>query len=156
MQPKAACSNKEIHSRSEEVCIMRTEQIYYALMVAKCGSFSKAAELLYIKQQSVRAAINHLEDELGVTLFARTQKGVSLTDQGQETLRKLQDMLDIYEGIKYTSNELKNRRKNPRWRQFLWLESGQSNLGYLLYKISSDIDPDHRRKFSPKFDRRTS
>lgn len=90
---------------------MRTEQIYYALMVAKCGSFSKAAELLYIKQQSVRAAINHLEDELGVTLFARTQKGVSLTDQGQETLRKLQDMLDIYEGIKYTSNELKNREK---------------------------------------------
>ncbi len=83
---------------------MRTEQLYYALAVAQTGSFSKAAEQFFIKQQSLRMAINHLEEELQVVLFERTPRGVTLTAEGQRCLNELRQILDIYEGIKARSS----------------------------------------------------
>ena len=80
---------------------MMTEQLYYALAVAQTGSFSKAAEQFFIKQQSLRMAINHLEEELQVVLFERTPRGVTLTAEGQRCLNELRQILDIYEGIKF-------------------------------------------------------
>ena len=79
---------------------MRTEQIYYALAVAQTGSFSKAAEQFYIKQQSLRIAVTHLEEELQVVLFERTPRGVTMTAEGGRCLEELRQMLSIYEGIK--------------------------------------------------------
>lgn len=49
---------------------------------AKTGSLSKAAKLLFITQPSVSHAIKQLEDNLGITLFYRNSKGVSLTPEG--------------------------------------------------------------------------
>lgn len=52
------------------------------LEVAKSGSFSKAAKALYMTQPAVSQSISGLEDELGVRLFTRTPRGVSLTNEG--------------------------------------------------------------------------
>lgn len=49
---------------------------------AKTGSLSQAAKALYITQPSVSHAIKQLEDSFGLTLFNRTSKGVSLTQEG--------------------------------------------------------------------------
>ncbi|GIP42796.1 LysR family transcriptional regulator [Paenibacillus sp. J45TS6] len=49
---------------------------------AKTGSLSSAAKVLFITQPSVSHAIKQLEASLGVTLFYRTSKGVSLTQEG--------------------------------------------------------------------------
>lgn len=49
---------------------------------AKTGSLSSAAKVLFITQPSVSHAIKQLEDSLGVTLFYRNSKGVSLTQEG--------------------------------------------------------------------------
>ena len=46
------------------------------------GSISKAANFLYISQPAVTKTIKKLEEELGVTLFYRTPKGVTLTENG--------------------------------------------------------------------------
>jgi DNA-binding transcriptional LysR family regulator len=51
--------------------------------VARCGSFSKAAKLLYMTQPAVSQSIMQLESELGIRLFTRTHKGVVLTDEGK-------------------------------------------------------------------------
>lgn len=51
--------------------------------VAKAHSFSKAAASLYMTQPAVSQAIMQLEEELEVRLFARTSKGVTLTNEGQ-------------------------------------------------------------------------
>jgi len=83
---------------------MRTEQLYYVIAVVKTGSFSKAAEQLYIKQQSLRTAIISLEEELGVTLFIRTPKGTILTPKGQEYLEKFEEILKIYDSIRQSPN----------------------------------------------------
>ncbi|HHY81528.1 MAG TPA: LysR family transcriptional regulator [Clostridiales bacterium] len=51
--------------------------------VAESRSFSKAARDLYMTQPAVSQAISQLESELGLRLFARTPKGVVLTNDGQ-------------------------------------------------------------------------
>lgn len=49
---------------------------------AKTGSLTKAAKALYLTQPSVSHAIKQLEDSFGITLFYRTSKGVTLTQEG--------------------------------------------------------------------------
>ncbi|MCC8065917.1 MAG: LysR family transcriptional regulator [Clostridiales bacterium] len=53
------------------------------LLVSECKSFSKAAQALYITPSAVIQQINHLEQELQVTLFTRTKHGLALTDAGR-------------------------------------------------------------------------
>lgn len=51
--------------------------------VAQTGSFSKAAERMYITQPAVSHAIKQLEDRLGGALFFRTSRGAKLTAEGE-------------------------------------------------------------------------
>lgn len=51
--------------------------------VAECGSFSKAANELYMTQPAVSQSIAQLEDELKVRLFTRIPRGVRLTNEGK-------------------------------------------------------------------------
>ncbi|MCI9178323.1 MAG: LysR family transcriptional regulator [Clostridia bacterium] len=53
-------------------------KIFYT--VALYGSISKAASSLYISQPAITKSIQKLEQELGITLFNRSPKGVSLTE----------------------------------------------------------------------------
>lgn len=56
-------------------------RIFY--VVAKNGSISSAADVLYISQPAITFQIKKLEDQLGVSLFTRTKHGVVLTDEGK-------------------------------------------------------------------------
>ena len=63
---------------------MNILHIKYAVEVARQGSFSKAADALLIAQPNISRSIKELEEDLGVTLFSRSAKGVSLTPEGEE------------------------------------------------------------------------
>lgn len=63
---------------------MTLQQIYYALITSETGSMNKAAEKLYISQPTLTSAIKELEAEAGITIFNRTSRGVTLTQEGQE------------------------------------------------------------------------
>ena len=67
------------------------------LRVAKCGSFSSAAEQLYISKVSVMNQINALEAHIGVPLFERTHHGVLLTDAGKSFYKKAEAMVRLSE-----------------------------------------------------------
>lgn len=58
---------------------------YYRIFyyVAKCGSFTQAANLLMSNQPNLTRAIKALEASLGCTLLERSNKGVKLTDEGE-------------------------------------------------------------------------
>jgi len=51
--------------------------------IADCGSISRAADQLFVSQPAVSLTVKQLESELGVSLFARTQRGVNLTPEGE-------------------------------------------------------------------------
>ena len=61
-----------------EIC-----QLEYFLAVKNAGSFTRAAEHLYVSQPAVTSAIRSLESELGITLFDRSQGKASLTAEGR-------------------------------------------------------------------------
>ena len=55
----------------------------YVYQVYKEGSFTRAAEKLFISQPSLSAAIKNIEQKLGADIFERTNGGVRLTEVGQ-------------------------------------------------------------------------
>lgn len=63
---------------------MTIQQIKYVIGIAETGSFNKAAEKLYVSQPSLTSTIHDLEAELGITIFNRTGRGVTLTNDGTE------------------------------------------------------------------------
>lgn len=78
---------------------MTLQQLRYAIGIAESPSFNKAAEKLYISQPSLTAAIHDLEDELGITIFNRTNRGVSLTREGEEFIAYARDLYRHYESL---------------------------------------------------------
>ena len=59
----------------------------YAVEIAKTKSISKAAENLFMGQPNLSRAIKELEESLGIIIFNRTPKGISITPEGEEFLR---------------------------------------------------------------------
>ncbi len=62
---------------------MRIEQLYYLIEVVKANSISRAAEKIFVTQQTISQSLLNLEKELGVTLLIRTHKGITLTEEGK-------------------------------------------------------------------------
>ena len=65
---------------------MTLQQLKYVLEVNKRGSMNEAAKHLFISQPSLSNAIKELEKELSITIFDRSNKGISLTQEGVEFL----------------------------------------------------------------------
>ena len=68
--------------------------------VARLKSFRLTAEKLFSTQASISSRIAALEDELGVPLFLRDSKGVTLTAQGQRVLEYAEHMMDTMQAMK--------------------------------------------------------
>ena len=62
---------------------MYNPQLETFISVAKSGSFSKAAEMLYITPTAVMKQINAIEKSVGVKLLNRSNHGLRLTDAGK-------------------------------------------------------------------------
>ena len=58
---------------------MTLQQLKYVTAVAETGTISGAAQALFLSQPSLTAAIHDLEQELNITIFSRTNRGVALT-----------------------------------------------------------------------------
>ena len=65
---------------------MTLQQLKYVITIAETGSMSKAAEKLFMSQPSLTSAVKDLEKELGLSLFYRSSKGVTLTQEGARFL----------------------------------------------------------------------
>lgn len=64
------------------------------IAVADCGSFNKAAEMLYISPTAVMKQMNSLEEHLKLTLIKRAQIGVTLTEVGVQIYKDAKFMVD--------------------------------------------------------------
>lgn len=91
---------------------MNLVHLKYVLEIYKTKNFSKAAENLYMGQPNLSRAIKELEQNLGITLFDRTTKGLEVTEEGEEFVQYAKKILNDVEKIEkiYTyKNEKKDR-----------------------------------------------
>lgn len=76
---------------------MTLQQLHYAITISETGSLNKAAEILYVAQPSLTGAMQELEKELGVTIFHRSGRGVTLTNDGVEFITYARQVYHQYE-----------------------------------------------------------
>lgn len=86
---------------------MTLAQLRYAITVAGARSMNEAAHNLFISQPSLSASIKDLEEEIGVELFRRTNRGISVTPEGEEFIGYARQVVEQYSLIesKYISKE---------------------------------------------------
>ncbi len=76
---------------------MNILQIKYVLETANSRSMREAATRLFVSQPALSSSIKELEEELGIIIFERTNKGISLTDEGREFLDYAKKAVGQYE-----------------------------------------------------------
>ena len=75
---------------------MTLAQLRYAITVAGASSMNEAARKLFISQPSLSAAIKELEEEVEVELFKRTNRGISVTLEGEEFIGYARQVVEQY------------------------------------------------------------
>ena len=73
---------------------MTLMQLRYAIMVADTGTITEAASKLYISQPSLTNAIHELEKEMNIVIFNRTNKGITISREGEEFLGYARQVLE--------------------------------------------------------------
>ena len=79
---------------------MTLQQLRYLIAISEHGSINAAAQALYVSQSNLSTAVKELERELGITIFTRSNRGVSLTNDGTELLgyaRQVIEQADMME-----------------------------------------------------------
>lgn len=74
-------------------------QLKYVIVIANSSSIREAASKLFVTQPALSTAIRDLEEELGIRIFERNNKGISLTEQGSEFLSYAKQAVSQYELI---------------------------------------------------------
>ncbi len=102
----------------------------YVYMLYKEGSFTRAAEKLFISQPSLSVAIKNIEKEIGAELFERTGSGIKLTEVGKEYIVAIEKIIAI-------ENEFKSKVHDMKYLELGQLTVGGSNYlsSYVLPKI---------------------
>lgn len=87
------------------------QQLKYVIEVATRGSINEAAKRLFISQPSLSNAIKDLEEEMGVAIFERTNKGISLSKEGVEFLSYARQVVEQAELLE---NRYLNAKPSPQ------------------------------------------
>lgn len=90
---------------------MTFEQLEYFVLVEEYKGFSKAAEENYLSQPTLSKQIKALEKEIGVTLFVRNARSVSLTEEGEEFSKYVHRILKEYSMMKAALKDYGKKRK---------------------------------------------
>ena len=73
---------------------MTLQQLRYLMAVAQKGSFNAAAAELFVSQSTLSMSIKELEEELGIQVFLRSNRGLKLTNDGTELLGYARQVLE--------------------------------------------------------------
>ena len=90
---------------------MYNPQLTTFISVSENGSFTKAADALFITPTAVMKQINALEERLGITLFDRTNHGLQLTEAGKSFLQDAKYIIDYSDRAIEKAREIDNKDK---------------------------------------------
>ena len=91
---------------------MTLQQLRYAIAIADHKSMNKAAAELFITQPSLSNTIKDLENEIHIEIFSRSNRGITITPEGEEFLGYARQMLDHYRLIeeRYVENAFSKKK----------------------------------------------
>ena len=92
---------------------MTLQQLKYIVTVAETGNITEAAKRLFISQPSLTNAVRELENEMQITIFNRTNKGVAVTNEGDVFLSYARQILEQVGLLEEKYLNVKERR--PRF-----------------------------------------
>ena len=110
---------------------MQFNQLRYVLEAADKKSFSAAAKSLFVSQPSLSQQIMNLEKELGIPLFIRHSKSVSLTEAGEYFVQSARRILNDTEQLKYSMLKYSSLQTGTLKLGMLWV-GGYLNLPQLI------------------------
>ncbi|WP_114353947.1 LysR family transcriptional regulator [Saliterribacillus persicus] len=116
---------------------MESHDLWIFKHVAELKSVSKAAEKLGYVQPNVSQRIKSLEDELGVRLFIRNNRGVTLTDEGLVLLEYTNQIIQLMD-------EAKSVVKPKKWRESLTLGASQTISAVRIPQLFSSFFKEHK------------
>lgn len=94
------------------------KHLRYAEVAERYGSFRKAADSLSLKQSNLSRRVRHLEEQLGIALFERTNGGVRPTPAGRDFVngirRVLNELQIIVDGAKAVTMGFRAVGRSPR------------------------------------------
>lgn len=93
---------------------MTLTQLNYLCAAHRYGTFSKAAQELFVSQPSLSVAIHQLELELGVLIFERTKSKLRPTEKGLVIIEQAQFVLESVNQLKHRADEMSNEKEQLR------------------------------------------
>ena len=75
---------------------MTLQQMKYVIEIAERGSINEASKALFISQPSLSGAVREIEKELNISIFSRSNRGITLTTQGSEFVGYARQILEQY------------------------------------------------------------
>ena len=90
---------------------MTLTQLKYVIAIADTHSMNEAARTLFIAQPSLSQAVKELEEEIGISLFNRSNRGVKITPEGEEFLGYARQVVEQYRLVEDRYIEKKNSKK---------------------------------------------
>ena len=90
---------------------MTITQLRYVIAISQANSMNEAARQLFISQPSLSASLKDLEEEIGIELFRRTNRGVMVTPEGEEFLGYARQVVEQYQLIETRYVEKKEIKK---------------------------------------------
>ena len=72
---------------------MTLQQLRYVIQAADSRSMNEAAKKLFVSQPNLSATVREVEEELGITVFMRNNRGITVTAEGEEFFRIRQNRL---------------------------------------------------------------
>ena len=115
---------------------IRTMQYYLA--VVREGTISAAAEALHVAQPSLSRQMKDLEEELGVSLFERGNRKITLTEEGMVLRRRAEEMIRL---MRMTEEEI--AQINDHLSGTIRIGAGESCSFHHLSRIAGELSREH-------------
>ena len=138
---------------------MTLQQLRYVVAIADNKSMNKAAAELFVTQPNLSNTIKDLENEIHITLFSRSNRGIVITPEGEEFLGYARQMLDHYRLIeeKYVDNKPSKKKFSVSMQHYTFAvesfiemakEFGMDEYEFAIHetKTSEVIDNVHTSK----------
>lgn len=109
---------------------MTLQQLKYITTIVQCGSITEAAKKLYISQPSLSNAVKELEKELGIEIFKRSSKGISVSTDGTEFLSYAKQVIEQTELLeqRYKDKKLSRQLCSISTQHYAFSVNAFSNL----------------------------